>query len=379
MLATPPLSLYLHIPWCVRKCPYCDFNSHEISQELPEQDYINVLLDDFDRDYDNCQARQINSIFIGGGTPSLFSAAGFERILNHLRKHGNLAPNIEITMEANPGTAEASKFLDFRSIGINRLSLGIQSFNDQSLQVLGRIHDADQSERAINIAIEAGFSNFNIDLMHGLPDQSIANALEDLVKGISFSPSHLSWYQLTIEPNTVFYRRPPELPLEDTLREIQFCGEKFLKDQGMAQYEVSAFSKPNRQSVHNLNYWNFGDYIGIGAGAHGKITNAETKSILRTRKHRQPNHYIHNTLDHSAERVLVSDEDRVLEFMMNALRLKNGFAIADFETRTGHSFSEISDNVDSLIRSGLLLRHPDRLQASDKGYRFLNTLLEEFL
>ncbi|MFK7863539.1 MAG: radical SAM family heme chaperone HemW [Pseudohongiellaceae bacterium] len=379
MLATPPLSLYLHIPWCVRKCPYCDFNSHEFEREIPEQEYIKVLLDDFDRDYEECGERDISSVFIGGGTPSLFSAGGFEQILEHLRKHSNLAADIEITMEANPGTAEASKFADFKSIGINRLSLGVQSFDDQSLKILGRIHDGLQSQRAIDIAISAGFDNFNIDLMHGLPKQSVAAALEDLRQGLSFSPTHLSWYQLTIEPNTVFYRRPPALPQEDTLRDIQLSGEKLLEENGMEQYEVSAFAKLNRHSRHNLNYWNFGDYIGIGAGAHGKITHAETNSIIRTRKHKQPKHYISNSAEHTADRLTVPEDERILEFMMNALRLKQGFEISDFEARSGHGFVAISEKVNSLIGSGLLVQRAGRLQATTKGYRFLNTLLEEFL
>lgn len=379
MLATPPLSLYLHIPWCVRKCPYCDFNSHESSKEIPEAAYIDVLLDDFDKDYAQCQAREITSIFIGGGTPSLFSAAGFDRILSHLQRYGNLATDVEITMEANPGTAEATKFNDFRFAGINRLSLGIQSFADRSLEILGRIHDGKQSEQAIETAVSAGFDNFNLDLMHGLPNQSVTEALTDLEKALHFRPNHLSWYQLTIEPNTVFYRRPPSLPAEDVLREIQLEGEAFLADNEMVQYEVSAYAKETYLSRHNLNYWNFGDYLGIGAGAHGKITNAKNNSITRTRKHKQPNHYINNTVEHSAQRVTVPEEERILEFMMNALRLKQGFSIADFEQRSGHSFGKISKTVDSLVGSGLLLQQENRVLASTKGYHFLNSVLEEFL
>lgn len=379
MLATPPLSLYLHIPWCIQKCPYCDFNSHESGKEIPEAAYIDVLLDDFDQDYAQCQGRNITSIFIGGGTPSLFSAAGFDRILCHLRSVGNFTEDIEITMEANPGTAETTKFNDFRATGINRLSLGIQSFNDQHLKVLGRIHDGKQSELAIETAVNAGFENFNLDLMHGLPKQSVPEALDDLEKALGFYPKHLSWYQLTIEPNTVFYRRPPTLPVEDVLREIQIEGEKFLAAEGMAQYEVSAYAKETYSSQHNLNYWNFGDYIGIGAGAHGKISNAKENSIIRTRKHRQPNHYMSNTVQHTAERVTVTHEERILEFMMNALRLKAGFSITDFEERTGHSFGEISKTVSTLIGSGLLLQKNNRVLASAKGYHFLNSVLEEFL
>lgn len=379
MLAIPPLSLYLHIPWCVRKCPYCDFNSHESPTVIPEDGYIDVLLDDFDRDYSDCSNREIVSIFIGGGTPSLFSAAGFDRILSHLRQHANLAKDIEITMEANPGTAEAQKFSDFRSVGINRLSLGIQSFDDDSLSALGRIHDGKQSRLAIETTLQAGFENFNLDLMHGLPNQTQANALNDLTAAISYKPTHLSWYQLTIEPNTAFYRRPPTLPLEDILRGIQLSGEAMLTEQGFNQYEISAFATQNNHSKHNLNYWKFGDYIGIGAGAHGKISFAANNEIVRTRKHRQPNHYVKNTVDHTAERLVVGAEDRVLEFMMNALRLKEGFSISEFENHSGEAFSTIAKQVDSLILAGLLLQRSGQIKATEKGYHFLNNVLEEFL
>lgn len=379
MLATPPLSLYIHIPWCVRKCPYCDFNSHESPADIPEDDYIDVLLSDFDRDYADCGSREIVSIFIGGGTPSLFSAAGFDRILEHLRRHGNLANNIEITMEANPGTAEAKKFSDFRSAGINRLSLGIQSFDDSSLSILGRIHDGKQSRLAIETSLAAGFNNFNLDLMHGLPNQTEAAALNDLAVAVSYQPTHLSWYQLTIEPNTAFYRRPPTLPLEDVLRGIQLNGEALLFQQGFIQYEISAFATENNQSKHNVNYWKFGDYIGIGAGAHGKISFPSEGTIIRTRKHKQPNHYMKNTIDHTAQRLVVGEEERVLEFMMNALRLKEGFSIAEFEDHSGQAFSSIAKQVDSLNQSGLLLQLGQQIKATEKGYHFLNNLLEEFL
>lgn len=379
MLATPPLSLYIHIPWCVRKCPYCDFNSHESPTDIPEDEYIDVLLDDFDRDYSDCSGREIHSIFIGGGTPSLFSAAGFDRILGHLRRHGNLAENIEITMEANPGTAEAKKFSDFRSAGINRLSLGIQSFDDKSLTLLGRIHDGKQSRLAIETALGAGFNNFNLDLMHGLPNQTETSALNDLTTAISYQPTHLSWYQLTIEPNTAFYRRPPTLPLEDVLRGIQLSGEAMLFQRGFSQYEISAFATENRQSKHNLNYWKFGDYIGIGAGAHGKISFPAINTITRTRKHKQPNHYMKNTIDHTAQRLVVGEEERVLEFMMNALRLREGFSISEFEDHSGQAFSAIAKQVDFLNQSGLLLQLGQQIRATEKGYHFLNNLLEEFL
>ncbi|MFT4862825.1 MAG: putative oxygen-independent coproporphyrinogen III oxidase, partial [Pseudohongiellaceae bacterium] len=295
MLAQPPLGLYIHIPWCVRKCPYCDFNSHEAKTDIPEYSYVSKLLADFDHDYKFVQGRTIKSIFIGGGTPSLFSAQAFSRILDHLHKTAALAPGLEITLEANPGTAEANKFRGFFDAGINRLSIGVQSFSETNLKLLGRIHDGDQAKAAINIAVAAGFSNFNLDLMHGLPDQSEADALADLETAVGFKPNHLSWYQLTIEPNTAFYSKPPRLPSDDVLGDIQLAGEALLSSHGYDHYEVSAFSKPEFPSTHNLNYWRFGDYIGIGAGAHGKLTLTDG-SIVRLRKHKQPKHYLANDL-----------------------------------------------------------------------------------
>lgn len=379
MLANPPLGLYIHIPWCVRKCPYCDFNSHESQTAIPENDYITILLNDFDKDYGMCDNRNIQSIFIGGGTPSLFSAKGFERILDHLSKYGNLSSDIEITMEANPGTAEAEKFRDYRSVGINRLSLGIQSFNDNCLLSLGRVHNGEQARLAIGMAIEAGFENFNLDLMHGLPNQDQQKALEDLSIAISYKPRHLSWYQLTIEPNTVFYSQPPPLPEEDILREMQLAGEAILLENGFAQYEVSAFATTEYQSRHNLNYWKFGDYIGIGAGAHGKISSAAQNTVIRTRKHRQPNHYLQNTVDHTAEKKAVNEESRILEFMMNGLRLKDGFTIDEFEAYTGRAFSHVAKKVDSLVDTGLMTKTDRSITTTAKGYHFLNNVLEEFL
>jgi oxygen-independent coproporphyrinogen-3 oxidase len=378
MLAQPPLGLYIHIPWCIRKCPYCDFNSHEAKSDVPEHDYVSKLLADFDHDYEFATNRTIESIFIGGGTPSLFSAESYTRILEYLDRRATLAQGLEITLEANPGTAEANKFRGFHDAGINRLSIGIQSFNESNLRLLGRVHSADQAEAAIDIAVQAGFTNFNLDLMHGLPNQSEEDAIEDLAAAIRFQPNHLSWYQLTIEPNTAFFSKPPRLPSDDVLSDIQLSGEALLAEQGFEHYEVSAFSKPNCQSSHNLNYWRFGDYIGIGAGAHGKLTLSDG-SIVRLRKHKQPKHYLAN--DHSliAQKTNVPMAQRPLEFLMNALRLRQGFSTRDFEQYTGASFETIRKPIDSLIEADLLLLEHSKVRTTDAGWRFLNTVLETFL
>jgi oxygen-independent coproporphyrinogen-3 oxidase len=378
MLAQPPLGLYIHIPWCIRKCPYCDFNSHEASSELPENDYVSQLLADFDHDYQFAAERTIESIFIGGGTPSLFSAESYARILDHLASKAALSQGLEITLEANPGTAEASKFRGFRDAGINRLSIGVQSFNEANLKVLGRVHDSDQAKAAIEIAVQAGFTNFNLDLMHGLPNQSEADAMEDLETAISFQPNHLSWYQLTIEPNTAFFSKPPRLPSDDVLGAIQLRGEALLAQRGFEHYEVSAFSTPNKQSSHNLNYWRFGDYIGIGAGAHGKITLPDS-SIVRLRKHKQPRHYLASGFSMVAQKVEVPEIERPLEFLMNALRLRQGFSIQDFEQYTGMPFETIRKPIDSLIEQDLISLSHSQVRTTDAGWRFLNTVLETFL
>ena len=383
MLELPPLSLYIHIPWCVKKCPYCDFNSHEAQSSLPEADYVETLCQDFDRDYAFCEGRPIQSIFIGGGTPSLFAAKSFEKLLQHIQNRATLSSECEITLEANPGTAEAEKFSGYRAAGINRLSIGIQSFNDRQLQNLGRIHSANESKRAIDYARRAGFANFNLDLMHGLPGQKEADALDDLKSVIDLEPLHISWYQLTIEPNTVFYARPPKLPSEDVLNALEEAGLALLQDSGYQRYEVSAFAKQGCHSRHNLNYWEFGDYIGIGAGAHGKITLLEagngTDTIVRTLKHRQPNHYLKSCIDSDLKRIEISEDDRALEFLLNALRSRHGFTESMFQARTGLSFSRIGKKVEYLIASGLLQKRAGRISASNRGYRLLNSLLQEFL
>ncbi|MGI9250719.1 MAG: radical SAM family heme chaperone HemW [Pseudohongiellaceae bacterium] len=380
MLQTPPLSLYIHIPWCVRKCPYCDFNSHEAGDTFAEQEYVTALRDDLDADLDLFPQRELHTIFFGGGTPSLFSASGIADILTHVANHFRFHPQIEITLEANPGTADAQNFRGYREAGVNRLSLGIQSFADHHLAVLGRIHDSSQAHQAIETAIAAGFDNINLDLMHGLPNQSEAEAVADVTRALEYEPAHLSWYELTIEPNTVFYSKPPVLPDEPVLVAQQQQGQAALAAAGYGRYEVSAFSRSaDVQSKHNLNYWRFGDYIGIGAGAHGKVTRADDNSLLRTRKHKQPLHYMEN---HASRRVAcnaVDDNDRVMEFMLNALRLREGFDIPLFESRTGVAFSTVEKRVEYLQSLSLLERQRQRITATVQGYQHLNRVLEEFL
>lgn len=379
MLELSPLSLYIHIPWCVKKCPYCDFNSHEMQSSLPEEEYIEVLCRDFDRDYEACSNRPIHSIFIGGGTPSLFQAKSFEKILNHIQSIAHLEKDIEVTLEANPGTAEAQKFKDYRSVGINRLSIGIQSFDDIQLQNLGRMHKSEESRNAIAFAHKAGFENLNLDLIHGLPDQTVEAALADLQTAINYAPNHISWYQLTIEPNTVFYARPPTLPTESTIDRLELAGISLLEESNFRRYEVSAYAKSSCQSQHNVNYWEFGDYIGIGAGAHGKITSVELDSVLRTQKHRQPNHYLQNSIQSDIKRQEIALADRSIEFLLNALRSRKGFTKSMFQVRTGLPFSIIEKKVEYLISTEMLCNTNGWISASDKGYRLLNSLLQEFL
>lgn len=394
-LTLPPLSLYIHVPWCVRKCPYCDFNSHEHEGAggLPEDDYITALLDDLRHDLKYVQNREIHSIFIGGGTPSLLSARAYDRLLNDLQKSLSFSHDIEITLEANPGTAEREKFADYFSAGINRLSLGIQSFDPQQLKNLGRIHDQHDAERAIEYARSAGFERLNLDLMYGLQDQSPEAAVADLRKAISFAPEHLSWYQLTIEPNTEFYKKTPPLPPEDALIEMQDAGLSLLHDNGLMRYEISAFARAGEESRHNLNYWRFGDYMGIGAGAHAKLTEPRKNRILRLRKRKQPGHYLQaakHSLSQADSNLLVrypymadaspiEAEDLPVEFLLNALRLREGFTVSQFESLTGLPFSRHSKQVESLQHQGLLTVDGERISTTERGYQFLNTVLEAFL
>lgn len=376
LLKLPPLSLYIHIPWCVRKCPYCDFNSHT-TEALPEQDYIKALIDDLEQELAFVQQRPLTSIFFGGGTPSLFSAESINNILNAVEKRIPFAEDIEITLEANPGTRERNKFAGYRQAGVNRLSIGVQSFQPQHLQTLGRIHNQADAIEAITLARQAGFDNFNIDLMHGLPDQSTDNALADLSQAIAQGATHLSWYQLTIEPNTAFYNTPPQLPEDDQLADIQQAGEQLLQQHGFSQYEISAYSQ-QRPSQHNLNYWQFGDYLGIGAGAHGKVSQLSQGAISRRWKTRAPRDYLNPDKAFLAGQRTLNKDELPLEFMMNALRLNQGFSQKTFETSTGLPLDTIRPTLQALEEQGLLYSNQHQLATTDLGRRFLNSILEQF-
>ena len=378
MLQLPPLSLYIHIPWCVKKCPYCDFNSHALKGGLPERAYVDALLQDFDRELSAIQGRELHSIFFGGGTPSLMSATGFDRLLKGLQQCIAFAANIEITMEANPGTYEHDRFKRYRDVGINRLSLGVQSFQDEKLKALGRIHCADEAYEAISFLREIGFDNFNIDLMHGLPGQTAADAMSDLQKAIDLSPTHLSWYQLTIEPNTMFYSKTPVLPEDDELWAIQEQGWKLLEKAGFQQYEISAYCKQDRQARHNLNYWQFGDYIGIGAGAHGKITDIKQGVIYRNWKTRMPSAYLDASKAFEAGRRVLETSELPIEFMMNGLRLNAGVHEQLFPQRTGMPLAALQEKRVFAVARGLL-EQGERLQPTHQGRLFLNNLLEMFV
>ena len=373
----PPLGLYIHLPWCERKCPYCDFNSHE-SSDVPEDRYIRALLQDLRTDLPLLQSRSVDTLFIGGGTPSLFSAKSIRLLLQEIGNLVELSPTLEATMEANPGSAEADRFCAYRDAGINRLSLGIQSFDDVQLHALGRIHTADQAHAAIEFARAAGFDSFNLDLMHGLPGQTVDGALSDLQRAIACEPPHLSWYQLTIEPNTVFYKRPPRLPVEDELADIQEGGEQLLAGNGYAQYEVSAYSRPGFSCRHNSNYWAFGDYLGIGAGAHGKISFTDGR-ITRYAKRRVPLDYMSAGQGHFiASSRMLGQADIVGEFMLNALRLNDGFTLQQFAQRTGLDNGQLEPQMASLCRRELLELNGDVVRATAIGRRFLDSVIAEF-
>ncbi len=377
-LQLPPLSLYIHVPWCVRKCPYCDFNSHQADEFLPEQEYVNALLEDLKRDLHWVQGRDIQSIFIGGGTPSMLSVQAYEILFTGLKQLLSFAQDIEITMEANPGTFEAEKFKGYRQLGINRLSIGIQSFQDQQLKELGRIHSSKEAIAAVKMAKDAGFDNFNLDLMHGLPGQDLSMALSDLEQAIALKPTHLSWYQLTIEPNTEYFKYPPKLPQDETLWDIQEAGQALLSKHGFEQYEISAYAQRGKKAHHNMNYWQFGDYLGIGAGAHGKITIPSDNKILRTNKTRLPKDYLNPNKIHSVNCQEIETEDRDLEFFMNALRLYQGTDFDIFTQRTGLSVEHCKQKMAKGIEAGLL-EAGDQIKTTAKGQLFLNDLLENFL
>ncbi len=375
----PPLSLYIHVPWCIRKCPYCDFNSFQIHGTIPEKDYVSALLLDLEQDLPRVRGRCIRSIFIGGGTPSLLSAETINELLVEIRARIPVMPEAEITLEANPG--KVNRLQELREAGINRLSLGIQSFDAESLQRLGRIHGRKEAMNAIEAAHQAGFKNINLDLMFGLPEQTIEAALLDLSTAVAYQPNHLSWYQLTIEPDTGFYRQPPSLPDDDLLWEIQIAGQEYLAAQGYNQYEVSAYSKPHWQCRHNLNYWKFGDYLGIGAGAHSKISDSKLGTITRLTKQSSPDVYLQSA--HSnvvVDCTRLTAEDVSLEFMLNTLRLVEGFTVKEFNENTGLSMECIKEPLQQAYARGWLSEKTatQRIYPTDTGMQFLNDLLELF-
>ena len=376
-----PLALYVHIPWCARKCPYCDFNSHEAREPLPERAYVDALLTDLEQDLPRVWGRRIDSLFIGGGTPSLFSAEALDRLLSGLRARLPLRPDLEITLEANPGTVERSKFAEFREIGINRLSIGVQSFDDGHLHALGRIHDRRAAIAAAEAAHAAGLDNFNLDLMFGLPGQTVEQALSDIACALALQPAHLSYYQLTLEPNTRFYRSPPLLPDDETIDVIQDPAQEELARHGYPRYEVSAYARADRRCRHNLNYWEFGDYLGIGAGAHGKLTDPAAGQIQRLWKVKHPRDYLARagTPAGVGGDAPVHEAELPLEFLMNALRLVEGVPAALFGERAGLPLAALEPGWSQARTRGLLESDPERLQASELGLRFLNDLLQAFI
>lgn len=378
-LITPPLSLYLHFPWCVRKCPYCDFNSYTLHGELAEDRYVEALARDIESQSAAMAGREVVSIFMGGGTPSLFSPQAIGRVLDTTRAHLPVSADVEITMEANPGTIERGRFAEYRAAGVNRVSLGAQSFDARRLETLGRIHSPDETRRAAEELHTAGIGNFNLDLMYALPSQTLAEALHDINSAIALKPTHLSHYQLTLEPGTVFAAQPPaELPSDDVAAEIlTACGER-LANAGFAQYEVSAYAQSGRQCRHNLNYWRFGDYLGVGAGAHGKVTFPHSGRIERTVQARDPRRYL-SAVPEALTRKEVAKADLPFEFMLNALRLTEGFEIASFPQRTGLEWDAVAAEVESLVGRGLLAIEGPRVHPTLVGLRFLNDLLLRFL
>jgi putative oxygen-independent coproporphyrinogen III oxidase len=376
------LALYVHMPWCVRKCPYCDFNSHQLKSGAPDASYIDALIRDFDIEAPRVKGRRIDSVFFGGGTPSLFQPEEFARLLRTLKERVAFADDAEITLEANPGTIERGRFSGYADAGINRVSLGAQSFDARALKVLGRIHSADDTHRAVDEIKAAHFKNFNLDLMYALPGQTLEEALNDVRIACSLQPSHLSYYQLTLEPGTVFHSRPPVLPDEEAAWQIQLAGQKMLADEGFAQYEVSAYARQGARCRHNLNYWLFGDYVGIGAGAHGKVSVELPQKVLRTVKPKQPREY-QDQMQRAAisigESAYIAQEDLPFEFMLNALRLNDGFGVADYLERTGLDLKFLEEKLMRAQGRGLLEPKSDGWRPTELGRRFLNDLQAGFL
>ncbi|WP_338558137.1 radical SAM family heme chaperone HemW [Erwinia sp. E_sp_B04_7] len=376
MRKLPPLSLYIHIPWCVQKCPYCDFNSHALKGDVPHEEYVRHLLADLDADLHLTSGREVSTIFIGGGTPSLLSSEAMQMLLDGVRERLPLSPTAEITMEANPGTVEADRFSGYQRAGINRISIGVQSFSEKKLARLGRIHGPEEARRAAGLATDLNLRSFNLDLMHGLPDQSLEEALDDLRQAIALNPPHLSWYQLTIEPNTLFASRPPVLPDDDALWDIFEQGDQLLTAAGYQQYETSAYAKPGYRCEHNLNYWRFGDYLGIGCGAHGKLTQTDGR-IVRTTKTRHPRGFMAGKyLDRQHE---VADSEKPFEFFMNRFRLLEAAPREEFALYTGLPESIIRPQLDQALTEGYLIETAETWQVTEKGKLFLNSLLELFL
>lgn len=376
-----PLSLYVHYPWCVQKCPYCDFNSHTLKKEIDEAGYIDAMLLQLEQLLPQIWGRPIVSIFFGGGTPSLISEEGLNRFLSQARALLGFSPEIEITLEANPGTVDFEKFAGFYEAGINRLSMGIQSFDDEKLKKLGRIHSANEADKAIVAAKEAGFKNFNLDLMFALPNQTLEQAVADVKQAISYQPPHLSHYQLTLEPNTPFYKNPPVLPNDDQAWEFQQTCQQVIAEAGYEHYEVSAYAQKNRQCKHNVNYWQFGDYIGLGAGAHGKITMAPEGKVFRTQMPASPGGYIEAMKSPNAGRThWLEDEDAIFEFMLNALRLQQGFDLTLFTLRTGLKQHKITQILEQLQNQGLItINTLNWLKLTAKGQQYLNDVVSAFL
>jgi len=382
MLSTPPLSLYVHLPWCVRKCPYCDFNSHEARGPLPFAAYVDALVADLEHDLPLAWGRSVHSVFFGGGTPSLFPADAVDAFLQAASARLRFAPGLEITLETNPGTAEHGRFGDYRAAGVNRISFGVQTFDDACLQRLGRIHDSAQADAAVKLAQDAGFDNFNLDLMYALPGQTLAMAERDIERAIALQPAHISHYQLTLEPNTVFAARPPTgIPDEDASWDMQDRCQAMLAAAGFAQYEVSAYARRGRECAHNLNYWHFGDYLGIGAGAHGKLTLGSEQQVLRRWKVKHPAAYLASAGTPAAigGDETITAERRPFDYMLNALRLVDGFALAEFESRTGLSRTAIAPELERALDREWITLQDDRVIPTDLGRRFTNDVISLFL
>lgn len=381
LLKTPPLSLYVHMPWCVRKCPYCDFNSHTVPDSIPADEYIAALIADLESEAGTVWGRPVGSIYFGGGTPSLFSAAHVEHFLSAARALLMIRPDVEITLEANPGTVEHDSFSAYAKAGVNRVSLGVQSFNDTLLKRIGRIHGKSEVDQAVASLHASGISNFNLDLMYALPGQTPAQALQDVELALAARPTHISYYHLTIEPNTLFAAHPPELPVDDVAWDMQQSGLEALESAGYGQYEISAFAQSDRQSRHNLNYWRYGDYVAIGAGAHGKITLPAEQTVSRYIKHKSPKRYLQGVHkgDWRASEQTVSAAERIFEFFVNQLRLKHGVHVDDFSPRTGLQWDAVQSQVSQAISRGLLQQAGDRLKPTPLGWKFVNDTQQLFL